>query len=449
MTGDFQPSAAGTLQPEEAGEIAPAGGDWTLTAGYSLAFLTLISAFNYLDRSLLGLALPAIKMEMRVSDAALGLVSGLAFVLFYSLLGVPIAWAADRWNRRNIVAVGFAFWSAMTFVSGWVANVWQFAAVRFLMGAGEACGLAPSNSMISDLFREERRPLALSIFGTAVSIAFIVFFPVLGWVDQHYGWRQMFMLAGAPGILLAIVFVLTVREPSRGHRELRRGPALPVGIGQTLSFLLRSRVYLALLGAGTFMGFDVFAASVWTPTFLQRVHGLQMGEVAAVIGPLRGIFGFAGVLLGGLAVDRLSRRAKHWRTTLPAIACLLAGPAELIFLLSDSRAVWVAAFAASSFLTLVHQGPLFALVLGIARVRMRAVAISVLLLCSALVGQATGPFVVGVLNDTLAPAFGAAAIRYSLLVIVISAIAGGALLLLAGRLIDAEHVQGAPERVES
>ena len=145
-------------------------GDWNGAATVGLGFLTLISSVNYLDRSLLGLALPAIKAEMHVSDMALGLVSGLAFLLFYSLLGLPIAWAADRWNRRNIIAIGLAFWSLMTMATGWVANVWQLALTRFLMGAGEACGIAPSNSIIGDLFRDRRRPLAMSIFGSAVSI---------------------------------------------------------------------------------------------------------------------------------------------------------------------------------------------------------------------------------------------------------------------------------------
>ncbi len=173
--------------------------DWSAPTAYSLGFLTLISAFNYLDRSLLGLALPAIKAEMGVSDTALGLVSGLAFVLFYSLLGVPIAWLADRWNRRNIIAIGFAFWSLMTLLTGWVASIWQLAAARFLMGTGEACGLAPSNSMISDLFRKERRALALSIFGTGSSIAFVAFYPLLGKIGEIYGWRQMFVAAGVPG----------------------------------------------------------------------------------------------------------------------------------------------------------------------------------------------------------------------------------------------------------
>lgn len=156
-----QRSSASKVDAQAAGNLTAApGGDWTFPAAYSLGFLTLISAFNYFDRSLLGLAMPQIKAEMGVSDTVLGLVSGLAFVLFYSVMGVPIAWAADRWNRRNIVAAGLAFWSLMTLATGWVTNIWQLTIARFLMGAGEACGVAPSNAMTADLFRPERRPMA-------------------------------------------------------------------------------------------------------------------------------------------------------------------------------------------------------------------------------------------------------------------------------------------------
>lgn len=410
--------------------------DWTATSAYSLGFLTLISAFNYLDRSLLGLALPAIKTEMAVSDTVLGLVSGLAFLLFYSLLGVPIAWLADRWNRRNIVALGFAFWSLMTLLTGWVANIWQLAVARFLMGAGEACGLAPSNSMISDLFRRERRALALSIFGTASSIAFVVFFPLLGAIGERYGWRQMFIVAGAPGVLLALVFWLTVREPVReGSLSAAQSRALrdPRSLFADLAFLFRSPAYVYLLAASTFMGLNVFAASVWTPTFLERVHGLGMGTVASIIGPIRGVFGFVGVLLGGLAIDRLMRRTPHWRVTLPGVACLLLAPAEIVFLLAGDRWLWMAAFAASAFLTLVHQGPLFALVMEVATSRMRALAIATLVLCSGLLGQAAGPLLVGVVNDALASTVGPTAIRYSMLLIALTAALAGLMILLAGR----------------
>ena len=419
------------------------GKDRTFTAAYSLGFLTLISAFNYLDRSLLGLALPQIKAEMQISDTVMGLLSGLAFVTFYSIMSVPIAWAADRWNRRNIIAGGLAFWSFMTCATGWVANIWQLALARFLMGAGEACGLAPSNSITADLFRSERRPLAFSVFATGASISFILLFPIAGWVGQHHGWRQMFIVAGLAGILLAGVFLLTVREPRRGLSDGRPEPDRLVSASlpfwQALGLLSRSRAYLALLCGATLMSLNVFASSVWTPTFLTRVHNLSLGEIAATIGPIRGVCGIAGVLLAGLLIDRLGRRSPHWRMTIPAAACILAGPAEAVFVLADSPGVWLAAFAASAFLLLIHQGPVFAGVIAIADTRARALATAVLLFCSAMFGQAIGPLFVGIMNDLLEPSLGAGAIRYSMLVIAITAVLAGLSFALAGRFIAAEQ----------
>lgn len=397
--------------------------DWTLKTAYSLGFLTLISSFNYLDRSVLGLALPSIKQEMLVSDTALGLVSGLAFVLFYSILGIPIAWLADRWSRRNIIAIGFAFWSAMTVLTGFVVNIWQLGLARFLMGAGEACGLAPSNSMISDLFRRERRALALAFFGTASSIAFIIFFPIAGWIVEIWGWRTMFMAAGLPGVALALIFFLTVKEPERGGKEAEKEkPATAkAGFAETLRFLLGARTYVALLVGATLMGANAFAAGAWGPTFLARVHGLSMGEVASTLGPLRGIASLIGILAGGFIIDRLGRSDERFRLRLPAVACLLVAPAEIMFLLGESSWVWISGYALTSFFTLIHQAPIFAVALSVAKLRMRAVATAVVVFCASLVGQAVGPLLVGVVNDLLEPAYGDHAIRYSMLILAATA----------------------------
>jgi MFS family permease len=399
--------------------------DWSPVAVYSLAFLSLISVFNYLDRSILGLALPLIKSEMRVSDTALGLVSGLAFVLFYTILGVPIAWAADRFNRRNIIAVGFAFWSLMTIVTGFVGSIWQLAAARFLMGAGEACGIAPSNSMIADLFRRARRPLAMALFGLANSVAFIVFFPVAGWIAGHHGWRAMFIAAGIPGLALALLFRLTVREPRRGAMEEGAPATRSDRFWPALQFLLGARSYLYLVVGATFMGANAYAAGVWSPTFLQRVHGMGVAEIAAAIGPLRGFLGAAGILAGGMLIDRLASHRLAWRIKLPAISCVLVGPAELLFLLGDQRWVWLTGFGLTSLLTLLHQAPVFAAAVNVARIRARALAIAVLLTAAGLFGQVVGPAVVGVLNDLLAPAYGPVAIRYSLLIVAVTPVLGG------------------------
>jgi len=246
----------------------------------------------------------------------------------------------------------------------------------------------------------------------------------------------MFIFAGLPGIILAALFVLTVREPERrGSVTTAEARALrnPRTLFADLAFLFRSPAYLYLLAASTFMGLNVFAASVWTPTFLERVHGLDLATIASIIGPTRGLFGLAGVLTGGFLIDRLMRRSPHWRVTLPGAACLLLAPVEVAFLLAEPQWLWIAAFAASAFLTLVHQGPLFALVMEVATSRMRALAIATLVLFSGLLGQAAGPLIVGMANDALAASVGVTAIRYSMLIIAVTAVLAGAMILLAGR----------------
>lgn len=410
-------AAASATHPAEAAQPS-----WPWAATWPLAMLTLISVFNYLDRSLLGLALPAIKQEMAVSDTALGLVSGLAFVVIYSLLGIPIGWAADRYSRRSIIAVGLAFWSAMTAATGWVTNIWQLAAARFLMGAGEATSTAPANSMIADLFPAARRPLALALYGTAATISYAALFPLAGWIAEQYGWRTMFMAAGVPGLLLAGLFVLTVREPARTAPPPSRELSPSGSLMRDIRELFANRCFVWIFAGVTFMGANVWAAGAWTPTFFARVHGMGMAEAAAAIGPARGIFGAAGILAGGFLVDRMRAGSLSWRVGLPALACLATGPAEVLFLLGESTAAWFTGFALTSFFTLIHQGPIYAAVVNIVGERRRALGVAMVLLGASLIGNIVGPGAVGVLNDLLAPSLGLEAIRYSMLLIALTPI---------------------------
>jgi predicted MFS family arabinose efflux permease len=411
--------------------------DWTPASVYTLGFLYLIATFNYLDRLLLGLALPAIKQEMQVSDTALGLVTGLAFSLSYSLLGLPIAWAADRYNRRTIIAFGFAFWSAMTAFSGLAANIWQLAIARFLMGAGESTGMAPSTSMISDLFHARTRQMAMSIMGTAGVVASLCFFPIVGAVGQTYGWRAMFLVAGIPGVVLALIFGLSVREPARGEKEGlgARRDAAP-GLGETIRFLVSSPAYLLLVGGTTFMGASLFAESAWLPTFLHRVHGLGVKDASFAIGPIRGAAGAIGVLSIGMLIHRLGRDRPKMRARIPAIACILTGPAQILYLLADPTWAWMAGFVISGFLILAYWGPVFALGVSVVRVPMRALATALTLAVSTLLGQFAGPLIVGALNDALAPRFGEEAIRYSMLPGALTPILAGILFWLASNRIE-------------
>jgi len=408
--------------------------DWRAYSIYTLGFLTLISAVNYADRSILALALPAIKAQMHLSDTVLGLVYGSAFAIFYAIFGIPVAWLADRGDRRMIISVGFAFWSIMTAFTGAVVNVWQLAASRFLMGCGEACCVPPAHSIIADLFARRSRALAMAVFGLAYSVAYSVFFPLSGWVINSYGWRAMFVAAGLPGVVLALLFLVTVREPER-HSPSPEGPREePASILNSLRYLARSRAYRLMLLGSAFMGANAYASSAWIPTFLTRVHGMTSLQVASSLGPLRGILGALGILSGGWLADRWGRQDARWRLWIPALGCLLLGPAEALFALSGTRAGWVVGLALLSFLSLLHQGPVFAAAIGIAQPRMRALASSLVIFCAAVIGQVAGPLLIGVLNDWLAPSLGVEAIRYSLLVIACCSVLAGVAFLGAARM---------------
>ncbi len=418
---------------------------WPSHANWPLGLLTLISVFNYLDRSLLGLALPLVKAELGASDTVLGLVTGLAFVLLYSFLGLPIAWLADRWSRRNIIAAGLAFWSLMTALTGYVSSILQLAIARFLMGAGEACALAPSNAMIADMVHPQRRPLAMALFGTASSIASIVFFPIAGWVAQTYGWRTMFIVMGLPGVVVAVLFLSTVKEPPRTSPPKRRVAGPLREVMADIASLFTDRCFVWIFAGVTLMGANVWAAGAWTPTFLARVHDMGLAEVGRTIGPIRGLVGAAGILAGGFLIDRLAHRRRSWQVIGPALACIVAGPAEALFLLGDTRALWLLGLVIVSFVMLMHQGPIFAVTTNAVKVQHRALAIAVILFGASFVGNVVGPSAVGILNDFLKPEFGDSAIRYSMLIIAVTPVLAGLCFLRAAPLYNvhqAQHEQG-------
>lgn len=445
---DSTPAAlvdGGTVQPGDkaAADGADAGRGWGAAQIYALGLLTLIAMFNYLDRNLLGMVLPLVKAEMHLSDTVLGLVTGLAFVLFYSLLGIPIASLADRSNRRNIIAAGFGFWSLMTVCTGFVINVWQLALARFLMGAGEACSLAPSNSMISDLFGRHRRAMALAILSSSFALQNIVFSPIIGWMSDHWGWRATFIASGIPGTLVAALFFFTVPEPKRDAAARQAAAAGSVSMMAAIRFLCGSRAFLLMVLGGAFMGGAVYAAGAWITTFLVRVHHLSLTQIGATLGPARGVAGFIGIILAGVAADRLGRLDERWRTLAPAIACLLLAPCEMAFSLSDSPVMWVGGLMGVSFLLTAYQGPIYAAVINVAQTRMRAVAISILVFTTGLLGQMCGPFIVGLLNDQLHARYGDEAIRYSLLVIAACGLGGGLSFLGASRYLEADSRRAA------
>jgi MFS family permease len=409
-----------------------------------LAMLTVISGLNIYDRTLLSLVLPLIKAELAVSDTALGLASGLAFALFYSAMGVPIARLADRWNRRNIIAIGLFFWSLMTAFTGAVSNIWQLAACRFLMGAGEASSLAPSNSIIADLFTKARRPLALSVFATGTGLGALVFTPIGAWIAQTYGWRAAFVAAGLPGMCLTLVFVLAVREPERGASESQPIPSTPPSFAETARFLAGSRAYLLVLAAACLIGACMNGLSAWSSTFLVRVHHLNIVTIGAALGLIQGVLGTVGTLAGGFLADQLGRSKESWRLRVPGIACLLAALALLLYVLAPTVAGALTGMGLAVMFFSMPTGPMYAACVSVAKPRMRATAVAALLFGVGVIGQILGAVTIGILNDALHPIFGEAAIRYSMLVVALAVLLAGVAYTAAARFLEADAARALP-----
>src|SRR5882724_7979186 len=402
---------------------------------YVLGLLTVVYALNFLDRTIFNVLIEPIKKEFALSDTTMGLLAGFGFVLFYSLLGIPIARVADRLNRRNIVAIAFAFWSAMTFLCGMASSVTTLALARIGVGLGESAGTPASQSIVADLFTKNERPRALGIYAIGTYLGVFLGYFVGGYVNQYYGWRMAFYTAGLPGIALAAVLWLTIAEPKRGAMA---ETFTPVPIGPTLGFLASQRTFVILLLGFCLTTYTNYATSAWIPPFLARVHHLSSAEIGTYAGTFKGLCGMAGTLIGGLMVAQISCRDDRWKLWAPAIMSGLAGPVFAACMLTQDFKTMVAALAATSFLVGFHLGPIFAIAQTVAKPSMRALASAIMLLTAAGFGQGIGPLAVGMLNDALKNDFGAQAVRYSLLSAAVTTTLGALLFIWAARSIRAD-----------
>jgi MFS family permease len=395
---------------------------------YVLALLTTVYALNFLDRTIFNVLIEPIKKEFTLSDTTMGLLAGFGFVLFYSLLGIPIARVADRLSRRNIVALAFAFWSAMTFLCGMASSVATLALARIGVGIGESAGTPASQSMIADLFDKNERPRALGIYAIGTYLGVFLGYFIGGYINQHYGWRMAFFSAGLPGIALAAILWLTIAEPKRGANA---EAFVPEPIGPTLGFLASQKSFVIVLIGFCLTTYTNYATAAWIPPFMARVHHLSSAEIGTYAGTFKGLFGMAGTLVGGLVVAHISRRDDRWKLWAPAITSGLAGPVFALCMLTPDFATMVAALAATSFLVGFHLGPVFAIAQTVARPSMRALASAIILLTATCFGQGVGPLAVGMINDALKNDYGAEAVRYSLLSATLTTMLGALLFVWA------------------
>jgi len=404
----------GSAAPARAPAQAISGG----YAGYVLALLTLVYVVSFIDRQILAMLIEPIKREFGVSDTAMGLLTGFAFVLFYTLAGIPIARLADRASRKGIITLSLAAWSVMTAASGLVRSFAQLATIRVFVGVGEA-GCNPSaHSLISDYFPPQRRATALSVYACGVFIGSAIAFLAGGWLLTRYDWRTAFFVAGLPGLLLAILVGLTVRELPRGHAEGRAGAVAPAPLREVVRFLLARRAFVLIVIGTAIQSLSGYAVINWGPAFLARVYGMSWSEIGAGLGWVIGIGGTFGALAGGRLADYMGRRDARWYMRLPALQCLLAVPFVVGFTILEEPSLALVSFIPFYTLTAMYVGPMFAMVQGLVELRMRATAAAIMLFITNMVGLGLGPLVVGLLNDHVFGAvYGVAGIRYSLLTV--------------------------------
>mgnify|MGYP006127826321 FL=1 len=368
---------------------------------YVLGVLVVVYVFNFIDRQILAILAPAIKDELLLSDTQIGALSGVAFGIFYATLGIPIARLADRYSRVSIISICLSIWSLMTAFSGLATNFAQLLIARIGVGIGEAGGSPPSHSLLADYFAPGKRATALGIYALGVPIGILFGNLAGGWIGEIFGWRQAFFLVGLPGIVLAIILKLTVKEPPRGYSEEKPADTTTVPFRTVVKTMwgFKSFKYIAL-GAGT-QAFVGYGAIAWMPSFLVRAHDLSIGEVGTALGLIIGFFGGIGTLLSGVIGDKLGAKSVKYYMLVPAYGFLIAVPAGAAVFLVDDLYLVLAIYTIPAFLVNLYTGPTFAMTQSLAPLAMRAAASALLLFIINIIGLVFGPTTVGIISDLL------------------------------------------------
>lgn len=385
----------------------------------TLALLTLTYFFSYMDRQILAILLELIKADLKLSDTQLGLLAGFAFALFYAGLGIPVARFADKANRRNIIAVSLALWSLMTALCGLAQNYVQLLLARIGVGVGEAGSSPPSHSIIADLYPVEKRASAMAIYSLGVVLGGGFGTMIGGWLASHYGWRVAIIAVGIPGIILAVVVRLFVVEPKRGLSDAARvadDSAMP-SIWSAFADMWRNGAARHLVLAVTLTSLIGYATTSWGPSYLQRSLGFTVGQVALIVAPIAAIIGTISGVGGGRVADWAAKRwgihAQSWMVGLLKCAAL---PFTLLFFMTDVPAVAIGAYVFNMLFANSYLGPAFAMLQGLAPLRMRAMWAAITLLVINMIGLGLGPTMIGVLSDLYLPYAGKAeSLRWALI----------------------------------
>jgi MFS family permease len=418
---------------------------WTLFRpwqrwGY-LAVLFFVTTSNYFDYYVLSVLLVPIKTEFHVSDTMLGLLSGFGFALLFAVGAFPIAYWADRGNRRSIMALTLTVWSVMTAVCGLAQSFWQLAGARLAVGLVEPGALPPAQSLIADYFPPERRATAIAVLTQGGSSAGWLMGVVLGgYIAATHGWRIAFLVAGLPGVALALIVRITLAEPRCrfGYKSDSRSTE---SARQTLSQLRYKRTFLySLIGISVYAVFS-YGIGIFLPSFMIRALNATLLQVSLTWGCAISAANMTGAIVGGWLGDRLSRRDVRWYAWLPAIACLMGAPLYWLALSAHKLSAFIVTDIVAETILAIGPALIFAAIQAVCGSQRRAMATALVLFSINLIGAGVGPLLAGVLSDWFALQYGLESLRYSLAVMVFFLWPAGVAFSLAARTIlrELEH----------
>lgn len=383
---------------------------------YMLLLLTVVAISNYLDRGVLSLAMEPIKAEFQLSDGQLGLMSGIAFALFYAVAGIPIARWADRGNRNHVITLVAMLWSGMLVLCSMVGNFTQLLLVRVGVAVGESGCVPPAQSLISDYFDRAERPRAMAIYWLCGPIATIISFIAGGWLIDQLGWRTAFVAIGLPGVILAIVVKLTLREPRLTGQSTVVTTTAQMPMKAVLATLWRVRAFRHVAMTYCLLTFFSTGTAVWFSPFFMRSHGMNATELGIWVGLGSGVGGLLSTYLGGYLATRYAGGKESVQMKGVAFLCLLSGIVCILCWLSENTiaALLLKTIAFGGLLPMVMPS-IFSGIQALVEERTRAVSMAFVLMFSNLIGLGLGPVAVGLVSDALAPAFGQESLRYTLL----------------------------------
>ncbi|WP_297339703.1 MFS transporter [Pseudophaeobacter sp.] len=413
---------------------------WDLYSGKQrwvfLAVLFLVSTSNVVDRQIVTVLLEPIKAEFGVSDTMLGLLSGLAFALFYVTLGLPIARLADSKNRKVIIGAAITVWSLMTVLCGVAQSFFQLALARVGVGAGEAGAVPPSQSLLADYFPPERRSLALAVFFMSAAAGNVLGLIVGGQIADAYGWRWTFVIFGLPGLLLALLVWFVLDEP-------RNLPKFKVETKDTESFrealaILKKKPAFVNSVIGMVLYYTmIYGVLTFSISFVIRTQGLSLADASAYYGAIGLIAAIIGNPFGGWLADKLSKSNTAWLGRLPGYGFLLAFPLFLTSYLTGSLTVLLVFLALGMFVMMMATPPIFSCLHAVCGTARRATAIAIAYFFANLIGVGLGPVITGVLSDYFAASIGPAeGLRYALAVMTVLYLPSAFFMLRAARTLE-------------